>query len=36
VTADLISDFDYHPYEPYVREFRVPRADVLRRKGCPR
>lgn len=30
MTADLVSDFDYHPYEPHVRQFRVPRANVLR------
>ncbi|WP_433213704.1 hypothetical protein ACQP00_02465 [Dactylosporangium sp. CS-047395] len=28
--ADLVSDFDYHPDEPYVRQFRVPRSDVRR------
>lgn len=28
--GELISDFDFHPDEPYVREFRVPRHDVLR------
>jgi hypothetical protein len=28
--ADLVRDFDYHPYEPHVRQFRVPRGDVLR------
>ncbi|WP_433055471.1 DUF402 domain-containing protein [Dactylosporangium sp. CS-033363] len=25
-----MSDFDYHPDEPYVRQFRVPRNDVRR------
>lgn len=30
MTADLVSDFDYHPYEPHVRQFRVPRGNVLR------
>ena len=28
--ADLVSDFDYHPYEPHVRQFRVPHGNVLR------
>lgn len=28
--AKTVSDFDFHPDEPYVREFRVPRHDVLR------
>ena len=30
MTADLVSDFDYHPYESHVRQFRVPRGNVLR------
>lgn len=30
---DLVSDFDFHPDEPYVREFRLPRRDVLRMDG---
>lgn len=30
MTSDLVSDFDYHPYEPHVRQFRVPRGNVLR------
>lgn len=31
--VDLVSDFDFHPDEPDVREFRVPRRDVLRMDG---
>jgi hypothetical protein len=27
---DLFSDFDFHPDEQYVRQFRVPAAGVLR------
>jgi hypothetical protein len=30
VTDRLVSDFDFHPDEPYVRQFRVPRRDALR------
>jgi hypothetical protein len=33
VTDGLVSDFDFHPDEPYVRQLRVPRADVLRMDG---
>ena len=29
-TTELFSDFDFHPDEPHVRQFRVPPADVLR------
>jgi hypothetical protein len=28
--TDLVSDYDFHPDEPDVRHFRVPRRDVLR------
>jgi hypothetical protein len=28
--ADLLSDFDYHPYEAHVRQFRMPHGNVLR------
>jgi predicted RNA-binding protein associated with RNAse of E/G family len=28
--ADLVSYFDYHPYEPHVRQFRMPHGNVLR------
>ncbi len=28
--TELVSDYDFHPDEPYVRHFRVPRCDVLR------
>lgn len=30
MSVDLVSDFDYHPYEPHVRRFQVPRDNVLR------
>jgi hypothetical protein len=26
----MVSDFDFHPSEPHVRKFQVPRCDVLR------
>lgn len=26
----MTADFDFHPYEQFVRQFRVPRANVLR------
>lgn len=28
--TQLVSDFDFHPDEPHVRRFQVPRDDVLR------
>lgn len=31
--VELVSGFDFHPDEPYVRQFQVPRHDVLRLDG---
>lgn len=31
--VDQVSDFDFHPDEPYVREFRLPPHNVLRLDG---